>query len=63
MGNHDPLVAHERVKAFYNWEHVSERTEVVYRSVLGTEPIDLWTRMLRYAIKLFFLDLHTRIAG
>ncbi|KAF8522661.1 transferase [Gautieria morchelliformis] len=45
MGNHDPLVAHRRVKAFYNWPHVAERTEVVYHSVLASEPRDLWTRM------------------
>ncbi|KAF8581261.1 glycosyltransferase family 4 protein [Ramaria rubella] len=47
MGKHDPMIAHKRIKEFYDWAHVAERTEVVYRTVLETEPRDLWTRMRR----------------
>jgi len=46
-GEHDRLAAHERIKGFYNWAHVAERTEAVYQSVLASEPRDLWTRMKR----------------
>ncbi|GJJ10663.1 hypothetical protein Clacol_004890 [Clathrus columnatus] len=46
-GKHDPLAAHEHIKGFYNWSQVADRTEVVYKSILESEPIDLWTRMQR----------------
>jgi len=47
QGRHDPIRAHERIKEFYNWNQVAERTEVVYDTVLKSEPRDLWTRMQR----------------
>jgi len=46
-GKHNPIVAHERIKGFYDWAHVARRTEAVYRSVLASESRDLWTRMKR----------------
>ncbi|KIY47322.1 transferase [Fistulina hepatica ATCC 64428] len=46
-GKHDPLHAHERVKTFYNWARIAERTEKVYDAVLRTEQYDLWTRINR----------------
>lgn len=48
QGKHNAHAAHERIKEFYNWYQVTERTEVVYHSILDSEPIDLWTRMQRY---------------
>ncbi|EGN92502.1 glycosyltransferase family 4 protein [Serpula lacrymans var. lacrymans S7.3] len=47
MGKHSPMEAHERVKNFYNWNDIAERTEKVYESVFATEQIDLWSRMQR----------------
>ncbi|KIJ63058.1 glycosyltransferase family 4 protein [Hydnomerulius pinastri MD-312] len=47
QGNHDPLEAHERVKSFYDWMQVAERTENVYNTVIRSEPIDFWTRVQR----------------
>ena len=46
-GRHDPKAAHTRIREFYNWASVAERTEVVYENILQTEPIDLYTRMRR----------------
>ncbi|KAK7676349.1 hypothetical protein QCA50_020690 [Cerrena zonata] len=46
-GKHDPHRAHERVKGFYDWADVTERTEHVYEAVLASEPYDFWTRMYR----------------
>ncbi|KDQ09440.1 glycosyltransferase family 4 protein [Botryobasidium botryosum FD-172 SS1] len=48
-GNHDPHKAHERVRGMYDWAHVAERTEVVYRGVLDSEPRELWDRIKRTA--------------
>jgi phosphatidylinositol glycan class A protein len=48
QGKHDPMRAHERVKTFYDWGHVAERTERVYDSVLMSEQRGLWERMQRY---------------
>lgn len=45
---HDPIRAHERVRSFYNWGDVAERTEKVYDTVVQQEPYDFWTRMRRY---------------
>ncbi|KAG1779343.1 glycosyltransferase family 4 protein [Suillus placidus] len=39
-GQHDPIDAHQRVKNFYNWGEVAERTEI-------SEQKDLWARMQR----------------
>ncbi|KAF9226232.1 glycosyltransferase family 4 protein [Gyrodon lividus] len=47
QGRHDPLEAHERVKSFYDWMEVAERTETVYNTVIRSDPIDFWTRMQR----------------
>ncbi|KAL4073683.1 glycosyltransferase family 4 protein [Scleroderma citrinum] len=47
LGKHDPLQAHRRVKGFYDWMQVAQRTETVYQTVMQSEPIDLWTRMQR----------------
>lgn len=44
---HDPIRAHERVRSFYNWGDVAERTEKVYDTVVQQEPYDFWTRMRR----------------
>jgi len=49
-GQHDPVEAHRRVKNFYNWADVAERTEVVYDAVVKSEQKDLWTRMQRYFV-------------
>lgn len=46
-GQHDPMEAHQRVKNFYNWGEVAERTEIVYDAVVKSEQKDLWTRMQR----------------
>ncbi|KAI0269418.1 transferase [Gloeopeniophorella convolvens] len=46
-GAHDPHRAHERIRGFYDWAKVTERTEVVYRNVLATPPYPLWTRIER----------------
>ncbi|KAK7059722.1 phosphatidylinositol N-acetylglucosaminyltransferase subunit A [Favolaschia claudopus] len=46
-GKHDPILAHERIKTFYDWEQVAERTEAVYDAALKAPAIDLWERMQR----------------
>ncbi|KAG9311863.1 glycosyltransferase family 4 protein [Chiua virens] len=46
-GDHDPLEAHARVKQFYDWMHVAERTEAVYNTVVRSEPIGFETRVTR----------------
>jgi phosphatidylinositol N-acetylglucosaminyltransferase subunit A len=53
-GRHDPLRAHERMRTFYNWENVTERTEKVYEAVMVSKQMDLgeWTR--RYCFLLVF---------
>ena len=49
QGGHDPHRAHQRIRGFYDWTRVAERTEVVYRNVLSTPPYPLWTRIQRCA--------------
>lgn len=49
-GEHDPHRAHQRIRGFYDWGRVAERTEVVYRGVLATPPYPLWTRIQRCAV-------------
>lgn len=39
--------AHERVRTFYDWVQVTERTERVYDTVLKSKQRDLWERMCR----------------
>lgn len=46
-GNHDPMSAHGRVRNFYDWSHVTARTEKVYDAVIKLEPRDLSTRIQR----------------
>jgi phosphatidylinositol glycan class A protein len=46
-GQHNPVEAHQRVKDFYNWADVAERTEIVYDAVAKSEQKDLWTRIQR----------------
>ncbi|TBU31407.1 transferase [Dichomitus squalens] len=46
-GKHDPYQAHERIKHFYDWQEITQRTEVVYESVMASEPYDFWTRLNR----------------
>ena len=46
-GLHSPEKAHERVKNFYSWEDVTERTECVYNDVMSTEPYAFWARVRR----------------
>ena len=48
-GEHDPHSAHERIREFYDWTTIAERTEAVYRDVLATPPYSLWMRIQRYA--------------
>ncbi|PCH44807.1 glycosyltransferase family 4 protein [Wolfiporia cocos MD-104 SS10] len=47
QGKHDPFRAHKRVRGFYDWGNITERTEKVYAAVLELEPYDFWTRMQR----------------
>jgi phosphatidylinositol N-acetylglucosaminyltransferase subunit A len=46
-GEHDPHSAHQRIRGFYDWTMVAERTETVYRNVLATPPLSLWTQIQR----------------
>ena len=46
-GKHDPYQAHKRIKDFYDWHEITQRTELVYESVLDSEPYDFWTRLQR----------------
>ncbi len=47
-GKHDPILAHERIKTFYDWAQVAERTEVVYDTVVKSRQMELWERMKRF---------------
>ncbi|KAJ3866361.1 transferase [Lentinula novae-zelandiae] len=44
---HDPYKAHERIKTFYDWAQIAERTENVYDTVMKSEQRELWDRILR----------------
>lgn len=46
-GQHNPMRAHERIKDFYDWSEITERTERVYEAVFESEPYDFWTRLHR----------------
>lgn len=46
-GQHDPVHAHDRVKEFYDWMSVAERTERVYGNVRHTRPRSFWVRLQR----------------
>ncbi|KAF9001822.1 UDP-Glycosyltransferase/glycogen phosphorylase [Hymenopellis radicata] len=61
-GTHDPLRAHERVKALYDWAEVAERTEVVYDDVMRSPQLELGERMRRtMALGPFFGPIYTII--
>ena len=51
-GAHDPLEAHARVKEFYDWTHVAQRTEAVYEAVVRSEAVDFGTRVRRCVLPL-----------
>ena len=53
QGKHDPIRAHERVRTFYDWDHIAERTEKVYEAVLHSPQLELWARMQRFVFPLF----------
>jgi hypothetical protein len=46
--------AHERVRTFYNWENVTERTEKVYEAVIVSKQMDLGERIRRYCCLFVF---------
>ncbi|KAF8880060.1 glycosyltransferase family 4 protein [Infundibulicybe gibba] len=46
-GGHDPFKAHERVREFYDWREVAQRTEGVYKGVMESRQIELIERMRR----------------
>ncbi|KAJ7931266.1 glycosyltransferase family 4 protein [Mycena leptocephala] len=46
-GKHDPILAHERIKTFYDWDQVTVRTEAVYDAVLRSPQMELWERIQR----------------
>ncbi|KAH9917322.1 transferase [Fomitopsis serialis] len=46
-GQHDPARAHARVKQFYDWAQIAERTERVYSNVMRTRPRSFWVRLQR----------------
>ncbi|KAF8906762.1 glycosyltransferase family 4 protein [Gymnopilus junonius] len=46
-GGHDPIRAHERIKTFYSWEDVANRTEKVYDVVMKSRQMDLMERINR----------------
>jgi phosphatidylinositol N-acetylglucosaminyltransferase subunit A len=56
-GKHDPMRAHERVRTFYNWENVTERTEKVYEAVMVSKQMDLEERIQRYCCLLVFQSI------
>ncbi|KAK1226917.1 Phosphatidylinositol N-acetylglucosaminyltransferase GPI3 subunit [Marasmius sp. AFHP31] len=47
QGKHDPALAHERIKTFYDWAQVTDRTEKVYDTVMKSPQRGLWERMQR----------------
>ncbi|OBZ77733.1 Phosphatidylinositol N-acetylglucosaminyltransferase gpi3 subunit [Grifola frondosa] len=46
-GKHDPIQAHQRIKGFYDWSEIAERTERVYELVMESPQRDFWCRMQR----------------
>ena len=46
-GKHDPFLCQERIKDFYDWKEITQRTEAVYESVMDTPTYDFWTRIQR----------------
>ncbi|KAK0204228.1 hypothetical protein DFS33DRAFT_1434186 [Desarmillaria ectypa] len=44
-GQHDPIRAHEQIKAFYGWAHVAECNGVVYDTVVKSRQMELWEKM------------------
>lgn len=56
-GKHDPYRAHERIKGFYDWHEITQRTELVYESAMESEPYDFWTRLHRLADPLSAINM------
>jgi len=58
-GKHDPWLAHKRVREFYDWQQVAERTEKAYSYAMETEQPDLWVRIKKnlFAGKVRWADL------
>ncbi|PBK80733.1 UDP-Glycosyltransferase/glycogen phosphorylase [Armillaria gallica] len=48
ISEHDLIRAHERIKTFYDWAQVAERTEVVYDTVVKPRQMELWEEMKRH---------------
>ena len=46
-GMHDPFKAHNRIREFYSWQQVAERTERVYDFARSREESDLWSRIVQ----------------
>ncbi|KAH8817756.1 transferase [Flagelloscypha sp. PMI_526] len=46
-GKHDPLTAHSRIKEFYNWASVAERTEKVYAAAMNKPFMSFSERLQR----------------
>lgn len=47
QGLHDPFAAHEKIKTFYDWSQVTQRTEKVYDMVMKSPHRDLSERLQR----------------
>ena len=50
QGNHDPHMAHARIKGMYNWANVASRTEIVYKAAMESEMLSHWDRITRHVI-------------
>lgn len=46
-GLHDPHKAHARIRDFYSWSQVAERTERAYEFALSRPERSLWERIQR----------------
>ncbi|KAH7104826.1 glycosyltransferase family 4 protein [Auriculariales sp. MPI-PUGE-AT-0066] len=46
-GAHDPHAAHMRIRSFYDWAGVAERTEAVYDAAVNAPERTLWERLVR----------------
>ena len=49
-GRHDPQRAHTRIRDFYNWGLVADRTERVYDFAMSSEPTELPERIRKQVI-------------
>lgn len=62
QGGHDPQQAHHRIRSFYSWDAVAERTEVVYRKVHDLPELSLWDRLQKYDRGPLWIDKSTEVA-